>query len=544
MNLRFIASLMIAGAACSAFAQGYTDGIEYYKADRLANAKELLLRNLDASATDKAASYYYLGMIALRDKNDAAARSYFDKGIAANPDYAYNYVGVGSMLLKSSPKEAESNFKQAEKLGKKDAGVEIAIARAYYNADPVAYAKDIEKKIEKARKINMESPDIYILEGDMRADEKKWGESAGLYEMATTYAPNATEAYVKGADIYMNVPVTGPKAAVALLKKRLANSESALARRELANIYYETNQFKEAAEEYGKYINNPNHFVSDEDRYAFLLFYGENYKAGYNYASKLLKENPDNFTAMRFQFMNAAQMPEMASSLLPMAEKLYAKHKADKNNEFAPIDFILVSSEFTVDKNFDKAEEVLNEAIATYPDNAQFNKNLAMLYVDMERYADAAKAFKTYLSKLDSPSFDDLIHQATLSYYGAIQARKDNPELAGSLFNETIEYAKKAETANPAMYRPNKIYGDVAKERASKETITSAAAADYQAAIDKLEKLPDTSKYSRDARELYNYMGNYYLDKKDTATAKKYFQKYLEYDPDNADYRKFVDSLK
>ena len=42
---------------------------------------------------------------------------------------------------------------------------------------------------------------------------------------------------------------------------------------------------------------------------------------------------------------------------------------------------------------------------------------------------------------------------------------------------------------------------------------------------------------------MYNYLGNYYLDQKDVATAKKYFEKYLLLDPNNADYRKFVDGL-
>ncbi len=42
---------------------------------------------------------------------------------------------------------------------------------------------------------------------------------------------------------------------------------------------------------------------------------------------------------------------------------------------------------------------------------------------------------------------------------------------------------------------------------------------------------------------MYNYMGNYYLDQKDVAKAKEFFNKYLIYDPNNEDYRKFVEKL-
>jgi hypothetical protein len=61
----FFASLMLMGASLMMNAQGYKDGIEYYKVDKLDNAKELLERNLNAASTDKAEAFYYLGQISL-----------------------------------------------------------------------------------------------------------------------------------------------------------------------------------------------------------------------------------------------------------------------------------------------------------------------------------------------------------------------------------------------------------------------------------------------------------------------------------------------
>lgn len=59
----------------------------------------------------------------------------------------------------------------------------------------------------------------------------------------------------------------------------------------------------------------------------------------------LLKANPSNFTAQRYQFMNAAQIKEMAPQMLPMAEALVAAHKSNPANKFAPIDYILIAQE-------------------------------------------------------------------------------------------------------------------------------------------------------------------------------------------------------
>ena len=66
----------------------------------------------------------------------------------------------------------------------------------------------------------------------------------------------------------------------------------------------------------------------------------------------------------------------------------------------------------------------------------------------------------------------------------------------------------------------------------------------YTEAITLLEASPNRERYNSDAKEMYNYMGNYYLDQKDVPTAKSYFQKYLELDPNNEPYRKFVEGLK
>ena len=56
MKFKGIMTLCLAGFAISANAQTHVEGAEYYKADQFDNAKELLLRSLNNSGTDKAVS--------------------------------------------------------------------------------------------------------------------------------------------------------------------------------------------------------------------------------------------------------------------------------------------------------------------------------------------------------------------------------------------------------------------------------------------------------------------------------------------------------
>lgn len=544
MKFKFIfASALIAAAAIPAVAQTHVEGEEYYKADQIANAKELLNRNMNNAGTDKAVSNYYLGLIALEEGNKNEALKFFNDGVSANPDYAYNYVGLGSIdLLNGDKSAAEKQFKEAENKEKKSASLNIAIARAYYNADPVAYSKEIEKRIEKARKTNMQEADIYLFEGDRKKDVKDFGGAAGQYEMAANYDPSATEAYVKYANLFTMV---NPQYAIDMLNKLLSvNPSSALAQREIANAYYNAGQFNEAAKQYGDYVKNPNHFKQDEDRYAFLLFYGGDYQKGYDYSSALLQANPSNFTAQRYQFMNAAQIKDMQEQLLPMAEALISAHKGNADNKFAPIDYILIAQELNSAKRPQEAQALLQEAIQEMPDNREFYKQLAMTYVEENNLSKATEAYEGYLKNSEKPGYNDFIQQATFAFYAGVENKANDPAAAEKYYAISQDYANKAAAILPDNYKPKKFEGDIAMQKATEETVASVAVPYYTEAISLLEASQDPSRYASDAKLMYNYMGNYYLDQKDIEKAKEYFNKYLELDPNNEQYRKFVEGLK
>ncbi|MDE6270246.1 MAG: hypothetical protein K2M12_05250 [Muribaculaceae bacterium] len=261
MKLNLILSMLLAGTiAAGAQSQGYKDGIEYYKAGQYDNAETILKRTMNDGATDKALACYYLGQTELAKGDKAAAKQYFDQGIAANAECPYNYVGLGALDLKAGNKSAAAdNFKTAQKYAKKNSEITIDIARAYYNADPVAYAKEIDTYIAKAHKDSKnQEPSIYILEGDMAAAKQEWGDAAAKYEMAITIDSKNPEGYVKYADAYFNV---NPNFSIQKLESLLAETpQSALAQRELAEKYFKGNHWKKASDLYGQYIQNPNLF--------------------------------------------------------------------------------------------------------------------------------------------------------------------------------------------------------------------------------------------------------------------------------------------
>lgn len=484
MKFKFFLTLCLAGASFGAFAQTHAEGAEYYRAEQYNNALELLEKNYNNPGTDKAIANYYLGLLSIKQKNMAQAKKYFEDGLAINPDYAYNYVGLGYLALQNNNlKEAETYFKKAEKLSKKDAAVFVAVARAYYEAKDGAtvYAKQIEKALKDARKKNMLEPEIFIFEGDVAYDKGDINTAASNYDMAATYNPKAADAYVKYAKLYTKF---NPSYSVSMLQRLLQNNpQSALGQRELANLYYDQQDFKNAVEQYGKYVNNPSHFKSDEDRYALLLFSAGEYKKGYDYATKLLKENPDNFTANRFQLFNAAYIPEMASELPAIANALYTKHASDpKKYPLGQLDYTLVADELIKQKRYDEAETFLREAIAEYPDNTDYYRTLAQVPLMKNDYKGATEGYKLYLSKTKDPSFGSYLQTAILALATA-QTSTDAADRSKYL-GEAITYAQKATEKNPEDYRAYKIMGDAKTLSApTKQEQQTAGLADYQKAL-------------------------------------------------------------
>ena len=536
----FFASLMLMGASIVANAQGYKDGIEYYKVDKLDNAKELLERNLNAPSTDKAEAFYYLGQIALHQGNVAQAAANFEKGIAANAMNPYNYVGQAAIALKNGG-EVKSLLEKARKLSKKDSKLEMEIARAFYDANPTTYAKDIEKCIKNARKWNADDPDSYIFEADTKADKKDWGNAAGIYELAFDKDPNNIEAYVKYANTYFNV---NPSMAIERLEELQAKvPNSALVQRELEEKYYSDNLGAKAAEQYGKYINNPNHFAQDEVRYVQLLFFGEKYQQSYDLATSLInKLNPADekvFYMKRMQLYNMVQLEKWAEAV--EAGKSFFANALPKGSNYEVRDYTDYGLALQTAGLAEEAINAYNKAIELNPKNADLIRNLGDTYADAENFVKAAEYYQRLVDD-DNHKSNDLF---TLSnYYLGIASTDslDNAIKADAL-NKSQKYIDEVDKKVPNNVQIVNQKAKIAKFREG-DTNNGAALDAYNELLRILDTKEDKSDYARYYKYAYNYLATYYFTKGDKATAKTYYQKWLEYDPENESLRNYVNSLK
>jgi len=485
MKIKFLLSLFVAGTlAVGAQTQGYKDGIEYYKAGQHDNARTILERTINDPATDRSLANYYLGQVALVQGDKAQARTYFDAGLAADAECPFNYVGLGALALQEGNDEAaKEQFKQAQKFGKKNAEVSVSIARAYYNADPVKYDRDITKALEKARKDSKNAdPSIYVLEGDMLAAAENFGDAAARYEMAITYDPNNPEGYVKFANAYFNV---NKDFGINKLQEFLnAHPESAMAQRELAEKLFLADRWKAASELYGKYIQNPNHFPEDKARYAVLLYWGEDYPASLAIADEILASDPSNFLMQRVRFLDQTAIGQFQAAV-ENAEKFFA---SNPEANFTIKDYTTYADALSGIGQDSLAVVQYELAASKYPENGDLLKNLSTVYSRNRQYDKSAEAYDAYLKLQENPSLTDLYGMSGRYLNAAVYADSIRAkELAGRGIEYVNQVIDRAADVSPMMYqRLARLYVAANGKRPDADAIAA-----YDKMLQLLDQNPD-----------------------------------------------------
>lgn len=543
MKKRFLFSLMV-GAAFAASAQGYQDGVDNFNAGRFEEAKIILDNTFNDPSTDKAISSYYLGCIDVKNGNTAGAKQKFDAGIAANPKYPLNYVGLGELALKLGDKKAaEESFKQALEINKKDTEVMAYVARAYWNADPVKYANDVQKYIKKAMKESKNTePAVYVLQGDMIGNDPNL--ASGQYEMAIEQSKEKgeinREAYVKYAQTYFQVPMGRDYAIKRLEEFNERDPQSALAQRELAEKYYENEQLGRAWKQYEKYVQNPNHFRRDEQRYAGLLFSAGENEQSVEWANRVLQQDPTVYPMYRILALNYEQLKKWPEALTA-AEKLFNY----PNAQLVPNDYIIYGDALIQNNRGTDAVAVFEKAIAENPDDASLMPKLSQAYAAAGDNAKSIEILENYLSA-GNGGLNDLY--AMSNRYASLARENMNDEAKRVAdADKAIKYIDMALAKAPGnpqlMGTKARLYLVRAKNQLNPEST-----AIYEDMLKGLAENPARiNDYKSDYQTAYRNLGAYYAtpdtDHTDKAKAAEYFGKYLELDPNNQQIREIYNSL-
>ncbi len=535
MKFKLLLSLLACGSL-TVMAEGYKDGVEYFRADQPAEAAIILNRTLNDAGTDKATAYYYLGQVQLKDGNLAAASDMFNKGLQADADNAYNYIGLGALeLANGNASAAAGYFKDAKKNAKKNVDMLTEIARAYFVADPVKYASEIDKALADAKKVDKNAPAPYILEGDRLASTNV-GEAAGMYEMAAQFDKNLEhpEAYVKYARTYFRV---NPGFAISKLNDLLqAQPNSALAQRELAEKYYENNQLTRAAEQYEKYIENPNSFPSDKQRLVGLLYFAQRNEDSHRLSEELLAADPDNFYMQRLKFYNLKALGRDAEAKTA-ADALFANKKA----ELTPQDYIQYGELLQTAGQDTLAVTMFEKAVQVSPEKTSLLKDLSAAYNSAKMYDKAADTMAAYIDmEGENANANDVLGLA--NRYKNLAISYMSTDTVASL--AASEKALKTIDKVIGMIDPNPMVlntkSDIIRLQSFGVVTPEVIAAD-QATLELLDSNPANLEQRKNIyTAIFSRLGNYYITNGDKENARIYFQRFYDIQP-SEELQKFIE---
>ena len=542
MKLRTMFSLCLGGLAMTALAQGgYQDGVDYYNADRFEKAKTILEKTINDPSTDKAVSFFYLGCLDMRDGNVEGAKANFEKGIAANPANGYNYIGLGEIALKAGNKgEAQSQFKTALATDKKNAALLAAVARAYANVDANLYAKEISDNISKGMKMSKnKEPQIYVLQGDMVKDSNK-GEAAGYYEQAIIYEEEAgsvnPEAYVKYSNLYNKVNSDFAIGKLVELNDKLPNS--ALAQSELAEKYYDNNQLTRAAEQYGKYMNNPNHFQGDEQRYSGLLYFGKKYPESLQVANQVLAKDPENIYMQRMVMLNKAALEDWEG-----AEEAAIKLFAHADGQFTSNDY---TTHGEILSKLGNPQGAVDAYLAGYNLNPEKNvtilADISEMYNKMEDDAKAVEYMQMYVDK-GEPTLTDYFQLSNRYKNLGLTLPEGSEERSQAAVNgiKYIDMALEKAANKGPLFRKK---ATLLMIRDGADNVSPELIETYKSMIAAYDEDPaNLERYADAYKNAYLRIGSYYMNEGDKDAAREYLGKALELDPENAALAKLVQEL-
>lgn len=515
-------------------------GKDYFGIGEYAKAKEYFEAQL---ATAPAESNYFLGEIAFAEGNQDAAAAYFDKGIAADVLYPMNYIGKGKLLLKSNQKEAELIFANTLKKNKKNAEVNVAIARAYYQ---VGLKNMVAAKLDIARKVAKKSPLLYIFEGDMLAAEQKYGEAAGKYEQAVYFDPSNTVAIIKSAEVYESI---NPALAVEKLKTVVAaHPDYTVANRNLGRAYNANGMYKNAIESFVTYYGEGNCAFEDIYRLASAYYFTDQYPQSIVLLDQGLARDSMNFVLNRLRMYNAAKTKDVANGM-SIATRFFSM----TGNTFIDKDYAAYATILADAGKFAEALEQYNKVITANAAKPETYKELATLYT---KIGDYAKSGETWQKFIDMAGGIDVAEGADFysmgrAWYNAGQAlRNDSTDAAKALAKD---YFIKADTAfgvvsikSPESHI-SYLWRGHTNAALDPNTTQGLAKPHYEKALalilKKVENGASIATYKKDLINIYRYEAWYYFDvAKDKDNTILYCNKILELDPANADAKSLIDS--
>lgn len=532
----------------SVFAQSLADAKKAIDAEQYQKAKSML-KNLTATQATKDENFFYLGWVYLAQDYVDSAKATFDKGLAANPKSALNYVGLGAVARVNKDQAGiQTNFNQAVTLAGKDTKPYLYIGESYLLDPPTPDGNAAIAILQKGIALNAKDPDLYVALGDAYRTQLKNTEAVKAYTDALTINPKAVTAKVATGVVWRQANNWEAseeefKAALAIdpnfgpAYREWAETDIRWAQKVPTQASAKVN---EAVEQYRKFLSLTDMSVESRLRYADFLYQAGKFKDLQTEAAAIAKLPNVNLRVYRYLGYAGYENADYPAGLTAINTWLT---KADPKR-IIPYDYLYLGrlqmktagQDSLGIQSFEKALSLDTAQVDLYAD-------IAKAYYAKQKYVKAGDAYHNYITKTRKQlTLNDYIAMGTSYYYGytdqyVAAQNKKGPAADTTLLTKAdsaFAYVEsKVSTPNAAIALYRARVNDL--KEPSRETSKGIAKPFYEKYI----QLATAAQPVKDADkkglgEAYAYLGTYYeYAEKDAAKATENFTKAREYDPAN-----------
>ncbi len=446
-----------------------------------------------------------------------------------------------AQILNKYSLQADTLAKRFSKTHKKDADMQVRIARSYHrNRDD----QKANEYIEKALKVKEGYGPAFILQGDIYAFNQDSATATGFYKRAMDEDPKNPDGYLKYIDA---VTKKDPQAAVSALENMklfIPEYPAALAQ---ATIWFQNQKFDKAIEAYAQ-VDSTKMDVDTYANYAFSYYFSQKYDESLKLAHKADSLFPKNFRLQRIMLYDYAEKKDYKKALT-YADKVLnfvSKNEKEKANT---LDYTYYGMAC---RGVNKLGDAMFKFAQFVNDTTNSPQDIANIHAQAKGFVDGLKAGGLY---------DD----AAKNYTIYLNARKGSTDY--DYFSVTEIYRAQAEDAialntdlEQAYHQLDSIYNIFEVTHSKWDQLDAVLY--YHAvyctsmldpsgakglAVPLYEKLINyesgrklTSRENNLLKNAYIYLAYYNYNNGHKITAKSYARKALQIDPNNANAKRLL----
>lgn len=390
--------------------------------------------------------------------------------------------------------------------------------------------------------------------GEVNMKAQKWGDAGQKFDEVLSIDPNNVPALKRNAFVYKNV---NPHVAIDALNQIKTLDPSYIeADKDLGDIYYKLDQYKDAIEHYEAYYKiapkDENLDIRSCENFLQSLYSQANFSRITEITAELLPLQPKDLVIRRMDFFAKVNKIGEAMDYDGAVSAAEAAGKYFEDPEY--VDSMFISLDYEYVAALAKEKNDVPAAIAAYEkalakDASKLNnyKELAKLYSRNKEAEKAIATYKTYLDKKgDKVDITDYFGLGQ-EYMKAVRitedpAKKDEYIAAGDeAFNKVLE--KEPDYYKAVMQQAALHIKDATKAEEEPKALYEKA----------LNMMPSAEKGSPEEdivmansfRHLAaQYLAFYYSQKEDFDTCRKYVNIMLQADPESTQAKNFDEALK